>query len=65
MEIADVPDTWDIRGATVGYFGTEENFMGAFSVADNSRPEAAEALDKLKVVIIFTLLFDCSCLFSV
>jgi len=43
-----VPDTWDIRGATVGYFGTEENFMGAFSVADNSRPEAAEALDKLK-----------------
>lgn len=43
-----VPDTWDIRGATVGYFGTEEKFVGAFSVADNSRPEAAEALDKLK-----------------
>jgi Cd2+/Zn2+-exporting ATPase len=43
-----VPDTWDIRGATIGYFGTEENFVGAFSVADNSRPEAAEAIDKLK-----------------
>jgi hypothetical protein len=24
--------------------------VGAFSVADNSRPEAAEALDKLKVI---------------
>jgi len=43
-----VPDTWDIRGATNGYFGTDEKFVGTFSVADNSRPEAAEALDKLK-----------------
>lgn len=43
-----VPDTWDIQGATVGYFGTEKSFAGAFSVADNNRPEAAEALDKLK-----------------
>jgi Cd2+/Zn2+-exporting ATPase len=43
-----VPDTWDIQGATVGYVGTEENFVGAFSVADNCRSEAAAALDRLK-----------------
>lgn len=43
-----VPEDWDVRGATVGYVGTEENFVGAFSVADNCRSEAAAALDRLK-----------------
>eukprot|EP00253_Pinus_taeda_P032074 PITA_32074 len=49
-----IPETWDIQGATFGYFGTEENFVGAFTVGDNIRPEAAEAVDQLKVIIVLS-----------
>eukprot|EP01018_Ginkgo_biloba_P027445 Gb_16135 [translate_table: standard] len=46
--VTDVPNTWNSQGSTVGYVGVDEQLVGIFNVADQIRPEAAEAIMHLK-----------------
>jgi len=43
-------NTWNSQGPTVGYVGVDGKFALVFSVADQIRPEAAEAVRDLKVL---------------
>eukprot|EP01018_Ginkgo_biloba_P027444 Gb_28935 [translate_table: standard] len=44
----DLPNTWKSEGATVGYIGVDRHLVGVFTIADEIRPEAAEAIRDLK-----------------
>lgn len=46
--IQDSSNTWNSQGPTVGYVGVDGKFALVFSVADQIRPEAAEAVRDLK-----------------
>lgn len=46
--IQDSSNTWNSQGPTVGYVGVDEKLALVFSVADQIRPEAVEALRDLK-----------------
>eukprot|EP01018_Ginkgo_biloba_P012432 Gb_30489 [translate_table: standard] len=41
-------EIWNIQGATVGYVGVDDQLAGIFSVGDQIRPQAAEAVNDLK-----------------
>ena len=42
--------SWSSSGATVGWIGLDGIPIGIFSVGDQIRPEAVEAVRKLKVL---------------
>ncbi|KAH9321623.1 hypothetical protein KI387_016262 [Taxus chinensis] len=46
--IQDASNTWNSQGATVGYVGVDQRLAMVFSVADQIRPEAAQAVKDLK-----------------
>ena len=50
MAILETMEKWSSFGATVGWIGVDGNAIGIYSVGDQLRPEAPEAVKKLKVV---------------
>ena len=42
-------ETWNNSGATVGWIGVDKVAVGVYSVADQLRKEAVEAVKELKV----------------
>jgi Cd2+/Zn2+-exporting ATPase len=47
----EIVDSWSSQGATVGWIGVDNIAVGMFSVADQLRPEAVEAVKDLKVFL--------------
>lgn len=45
----EIVETWNRSGATVGWIGVDKVAVGVYSVADQLRKEAVEAVKDLKV----------------
>jgi Cd2+/Zn2+-exporting ATPase len=50
VAILETMEKWSSFGATVGWIGVDGNAIGIYSVGDQLRPEAPEAVKKLKVI---------------
>lgn len=46
---SDAVKQWSSQGATIGWVGVNDRPVGVFGVADSVRPEAIEAVARLKV----------------